>query len=267
MSKETKTRLLPQIIVGVVIALLVGSSAPWWWGEIFGPEIAETEEELPLGTQASDNELLDGPEQPSSDFSGGTRRSYSADFSLWPVSNSENGSVSLGFGNSYVMAPSSNTWIGSGRLEIPILEGDFVFDLRFKLLERQPSASLNFDLTGSGSDAESLNIFFTVWNDDSIAYTITKGRVRSGGGLAVPHGITEETIVEREQLSSDFKDHDWSKGSELSLKREGGNMQFFVNDRFVREFAVSLFPIAKISIAAAFKSKVLITSIEAREKG
>jgi len=36
MPKNGERRgVLPQIIVAVVVALLVGSTAPWWWNEIF----------------------------------------------------------------------------------------------------------------------------------------------------------------------------------------------------------------------------------------
>ena len=43
-------------------------------------------------------------------------------------------------------------------------------------------------------------------------------------------------------------------------------MQFFVNDGFVKEFSVSRFPVRQIGVGAAFKSRVLITSIEGRIK-
>ncbi len=37
-----KRGLLPQIIVGVVVALLVGGTAPWWWNEIFQKKDGKT---------------------------------------------------------------------------------------------------------------------------------------------------------------------------------------------------------------------------------
>ena len=253
----------------MVIALLVGSSAPWWWKTLFESEKPPTGnyQDTPAAPPLSANGHNDVSVQPSPDFPGGTRRKYSADFSSWPIKDSEHGSIKLEFGNSYVLEPFSNTWIGPDRsFEIPPLESDFVFDVRFMLVERHPSAALNFDLTGGGTDAESVNIYFDVWDKSSVTYSINKGRVRSGGGLGVPHFIREEIIAAREQLSSTLKNHDWSKGSKLTLKREGGSMQFFVNGQFVKNFTVSRFPVTKISIAAAFKSKVVITSIEARVK-
>lgn len=205
--------------------------------------------------------------QPISDFPGGSRRVYSADFSEWQTRNSEHGSVTLGFGNSYVLQPSSNTWIG-GRpnYNIPAIEEDFVIDLRFRIEERNPSSSLRINFTGGGTDAESVVIHFTIWNDNNVVYSLTKDRVRSGEGLSVPHRITEEKIAEREQLPLATEAHDWSQGSKLSLKREGGKMQFFVNDIFIKEFSVSRFPIEKTSIGAAWESKIMITSLEARAR-
>ena len=205
------------------------------------------------------------PPQPASDFPGGTKRVYSADFSTWPRRDSEYGVVKLGFGNSYVMAPASNTWIGPDRLiKIPPLDGDFVLDVRSRIEERQPSASLQLSLSGGGTDAESVDVTFDVWDQGNVTYSLQRGRVRSGSGLAVPHGITEEMIAEREKLPSSLKAHDWSKGFKLTLKREGGRMQFFVNDGFVKEFGVSRFPVMNIGLGAAFKSKIVVTSIEAR---
>ena len=262
MSEEKKVDMLSQITVAVVVALAVGSSAPGWWGMLFSDR-ESSEEVRPTGSRKPQE-----TDSPAADFSGGSSRVYSADFSRWPTKDSEHGSVTLGFGNSYVLQPSSNTWIGPGRsLDIiPALDGDFVFDVRFRIEERNPSSSLQFGIRGGGNDAESVDVIFTVWRGDNVTYSLTKGRVRSGDGLSVPHYITEERIAEREQLPLVIKNHDWSKGSTLTLKREGGGIQFFVNGTFVKEFSVSRFPAMKTSVGAAFKSKVVITSIEARTR-
>ena len=138
------------------------------------------------------------PRKPTSDFPGGSRRVYSAEFSTWPRNDSNLGSVKLGFGNSYVMEPFGNTWIGPGRsIDIPPLENDFVIDVRFQIERRNPSASLSFDVTGSGTDAESVKVYFDVWDNDNVTYSLERGRVRSGGGLPIPHVVTEETIASR----------------------------------------------------------------------
>ena len=236
---------------------------------VFTIKFGKAEPGMPAkpGTPLAPSSSVPAPPQPASDFPGGTKRFYSAEFSAWPRYDSDNGSTRLGFGNSYVMEPSGNTWIGPGRsIEIPPLEGDFVFDVRFQVERRHPSASLTFDLTGGGTDAESVAVFFDIWDEGNVTYSLNRGRVRTGGGLAVPHDVSEETIAERVQLPQALKDHDWTKGSKLTLKREGGRMQFFVNDGFVKEFAVSRFPVTKIGVGAAFKSKVVVTSIEGRVK-
>ena len=136
--------------------------------------------------------------------------------------------------------------------------------LRFK--ERDPYASFSLSLTGDGNDAESIQIYFSVWNEGNVTYSLHKARIRSGGGLSVPHVVIEETIAERERLPSALNNHDWSRGGRLTLKREGRRMQFFVNDKFIQEFSVSQFPVMKTSVGSAFKSIVEITSIQARSR-
>jgi hypothetical protein len=259
MTKEKKHGIFTQIVVAVVIALLVGGAAPWWWPYVFG-----SKDVAPPDPNGAGPPVV--PVEPSSDFPGGTKRVYSADFSRWPTKKSEHGLTTLGFANSYVIQPYSNTWLGPGQhFDIPVIEGDFVFDTRFRIEARHPSTALKIDLTGGGADAESVSAYFYVWDDDNVTYTLTLNRVRSGGDLAVPHVITEETFAEREKLPlALYEGHDWSKGCKLTLKREGGQMQFFVNDKFVKQFRVSLFPLMKMSVGVAFESRIVITSIEAR---
>ena len=67
------------------------------------PRILET----PVTPAAPSPSEAPVPPQPASDFPGGTKRVYSADFSLWPRYNSDFGSAKLGFGNSYVLEPYS----------------------------------------------------------------------------------------------------------------------------------------------------------------
>ncbi len=234
-----------------------------------GLQSFRTEEDLqpsrteePRGGDTDDAESGDAP---PSDFPEGSVRAYSADFATWPTQDSEHGSVSLGFGNSLVLKPSSNTWIGPGRaIDIPSIEGDFVCDVRFRIEERSPSASLHVSFAGAGDDAETIDVYLSIWRDDNVTYTLNKGRVRSGEGLAVPHVVTEAVIAEREQLPPAVRDQNWSTGSELTLKREGGQMQFFVDDQFVKAFDVSLFSVEEVSIGAAQKSTIVVTSIEFR---
>lgn len=221
----------------------------------------------PLREREIDPPITDISTEPTSDFPEGSHSVYLADFSEWPTKKTEHGSVTLGFGNTYVSQPISNTWIGSGRMNnTPAVENDFVFDVRFKIEERNPSSSLRIGLTGSGTDAETIDLYFNVWDQGNVVYSLSKGRVRSGGDLSVPHQITEETVAEREQLSSAFQNQDWQQGNKLTLKREGGKIQFLVNDMFIIESSVSGFPVTKVSVGAAHPSKVVVTSIEGRTR-
>jgi hypothetical protein len=203
----------------------------------------------------------------TSDFPSGSERVYIAEFDKWPTPDTEHGSITLGFGNSYVMRPKSNIWIGPGRMmEItPPLNQDFVLDMKFRVESRSPSAVISFELSGAATDADDVNVYLELWNENSATYSITKGRVKSGA-LPVPHAIPEESIAERAQLSAGIKSHDWSKGGKITMKREGGEMQLFVNDIYVNDFRVSVFPVQLISVGAAFNSTVVITSIEARAR-
>ena len=205
-----------------------------------------------------------GGQAPPSDFPGGSTRAFAVDFATLPRPSTEHGRVSLGFGNALVLAPSSNTWLGLGRgIEVTGVEGDFVCDARFRIEERGPSAALNWTLEETGPAADRVDVVVSVWGDDRATYTLTKDRVKTEG-LAVPHVVTEAVVAERASLPADLRAHDWSTGSELTLKRSGGEMQFFVNDRHVETFDVSLFPVGEMHLSAAFESKIVVTSIECR---
>ena len=269
-----------QAVLGILGLALIGGAVATGGNGLFREEAGESEgapstrnEGQSSDSNPSSNgdgvesppDREDPSERPPSDFPGGSTRAYSADFAAWSRPSSEHGRLSLGFGNALVLQPSSNTWIGPGEtIEISRVEGDFVCDLRFRIEERAPSAALNLRLQGVGDDADALKLFFSVWDDDHATYSIQKARVRSGGGLGVPHLVTEEEVASRVDLPDPVQAHDWASGSELTLKRVGGEMQFFVNDQFVRDFPVAAFPVSKMALGAAFAAKIVVTSIEIR---
>jgi len=263
MSEKKKSGLIIQIIVGIILALAVGGSSPWWWNKIF-PE-SEPGQPINPGT-SEDPPNKESQAQHISDFPGGSRRVYIADFSSWPTEDSEHGTISLTYTNCYEIQPFSNTWMGPQRLiDIPSVEGDFVFDIWFEL-QSNPSSSLQFQLYSGGNESIAINAYLSVWGSGSITYSLTRYHVRSGGGLPIPYVVRSEEIVMRQELPDNLKSHDWTKESKMTLKREGGSLYFFVNDGFVKQFPTSLFPVTQIYLSAAFKSKVVITSIEARVK-
>lgn len=263
MSEKNRAGFLAQVSVAVVIALAAGGSAPWWWDRMFPSSDHESNNNSNNEKSITESGSFT---QQKSNFSEGSKRVYFANFKQWPTKSSEHGSISLTSTNSYVIQPSGNTWVGPGRLiETPSIEGDFVFDIWFEFQNKFP-ASLHFQITGGGIETSSVGLYLTVWNKDKVTYSLTKDLVRSGNGLPIPYVVRSEKISSRERLSNDFKDHNWSKGSKLTLKREGGRLQLFVNDGFVKQFPASLFPVQKIGIGAAFASRVVVTSIEARVK-
>jgi len=194
---------------------------------------------------------------------GGTERIYSAAFRDWPtVVDSQYGSVTLGPGNTYVLQPKSNTWLGRGPIVIPPLEGNFAFDICFRIAERNPSASLHLKLVGTADDAHSVDVFLDVWSEQRATYSLEEGRLKRAD-LLVPLQEREEMIAERLLLPASIVAHNWSDGGKITLKREGSTMTFFVNDAFVRDFAITMVPFDEIYIGAAFPSTIEITSIEA----
>ncbi len=210
------------------------------------------------------NEPAAPPEdQPPSDFPGGSSRVYAANFNNWDRPNTEHGNISLGFGDVLVLEPTSNTWIGTSDEQITGVDEDFVCDLRFRIEEQSSDASINLTLENTGDYAERIDLYFSVWGSGEVNYTLTKGHVRREEGK-VPHVVRDETVADRAEPASNVQQHNWSTGSELTLKRTGGQMQFFINDHFVREFNTSVFPIKAISIGAAHPSKIVITSVEIR---
>lgn len=196
---------------------------------------------------------------PAPDFPSGSLRVYSADFASWPLIQTDQGVIAREMG-AYVLKPASNTWLGLGRmLEMTPLTGDFLFELRFRMLERSPGSSLMLELVGSGNDADGLLVYFTVEDPHPANYSIIKGRLKDNFYL-----LTEETLADRLPLPPDLQNRDWSAGNKLQLKRDGGTLYFFVNDAFVTQFPVPVAPLARLGLGAAFKSRVEITSIESR---
>lgn len=258
MSENKKSGFAAQIFVAIVVALAAGGSAPWWWNKIF----SGAEEVI---VDAADISKPKEFTQQTSDFPEGSKRVYFANFSEWPKKKTKNGTITLSSTNSYVIQPFSNSWVGPGRsIEIPSINGDYVFDVWFRLHEELPTA-LNFNLTGGGVEAPSIKLYLSFWEKDKTTYSITKDLVRSGNGLPIPYVVRSESVASREKLPvSGFKSHNWIKGGKLTIKREGGNIQLFVNDKFIKQFSASLFSVKKISVGAAFESKVIISSIEAR---
>lgn len=234
----------------------------------------QTQAETPTSSpeDSDDNDTSDdnnqttepAEEHPPSDFPDGSSRVYAADFTNWERPNTEHGNISLGFGDILVLEPSSNTWIGASSDEVTGVNEDFVCDLRFRIEEQDSDASINLTLENTGDYAERVDLYFSVWGSGEVNYTLTKGHVRRKEG-EVPHVVRDETVAEREEPASSIQQHDWSTGSELTLKRTGGNMQFFINDHFVKEFDTSVFRIKGISVGAAHPSTIHITSLELRE--
>jgi len=203
----------------------------------------------------------DAIELPLSDFSGGTRRIYSSDFSEWIKEDTEFGSISTGYAGEYILKPSGDVYIGSGPMPITPLDGDFVLDMWFQIEEMNPSATLILFLNSSGQkNIDTVEVFLTVWDQGNVTYSITTSNVND------INQYPKEFIAEEVQLSPNLAANNWTRGGKLTIKREGGGMQFFVNGTYVTDFPVSLFTVAEVGVGAGRPSKISITLIEARVK-
>lgn len=197
--------------------------------------------------------------RPTPDFSGGSKPFYSAAFLQWPTVTNQYGSVGAQNGE-YVLSANSNTWVGPGHvMPITALTGDFIFEAHFRVEQRSPEASLQLQLLGSGQQADYISVYLEIWDAGNVTYSIDKGWIKDD------HYLTRDRLIaERVHLEPTIAASDWSKPSKIGLKRENGVIQFFVNDVFVRDFPVSLFTVSNVAVEAAFKSKIVVTSLEGR---
>lgn len=254
---RNKSGVLMQILVAAAIALLVGGTSPWWWKEIRRPQEQTAAKSSALPEQPVGPTQV--PAQPTPDFPGGSKPAYSATFLQWPVVTNEHGFVGP-LNGEYVLAPTSNTWVGPGDvMPITPLAGDFIFEAHFRIAERHSEAAFHLELLGSGPQADYLSVFLDISDIANATYTLDKGWIKD------QHYLTRDKLIaERAPLAPAIATSDWSKPSKISLKREGGVMQFFVNDLLVREFPVTIFTVANVSVEAAFPSKIVVTSLEGR---
>jgi hypothetical protein len=265
-DSDNKNSLIRQVLPAVIVALLVGTSSPWWiklFVDKRGVETPAVPPHIsPTGDRAAgtnDGAGAGTPPAPQPDFPTGSRPVYGAEFSKWPASTTEHGSAEPSQGE-YVLQPLGNTWVGPGRLiDILPLEGDFVFDVHFRITDRDPSSSLEVEWYGSGNVAPSIDFFLEVWNNNNATYSLQTGTLKDNF-----YATRDREIASRVLLPSSVVASDWSKGSTITLRRKGGTAYLFVNDTYIATFAVPVFAVSRLSVGAAFKSKISLSSIEAR---
>jgi hypothetical protein len=243
--KQLKFGWLERMLVLTAIGIVVAVTAPLWVHRVFP-------------------QLRSGPlVAPKPDFAEGSNAVYTAKFQQWPIPNTEFGSISIGAGNSYVLKPRGNHWVGNGPAAIlPALEHDFVLDVKFRVVEGDPT--IEMQLSGSGDSYESVTVYLSHLGKQ-VSYHLDKGRVK-GTGAPGGHEITSESIVERAFVSPTVAAADWDKGGKITLKRDGDKMDFFLNDEFLQEFPASSYAYTTLYVAAAQKSTVEITGAEVRTR-
>jgi hypothetical protein len=257
-------------MVAVLIAILAGGTSPWWWKEL-RPERRETDgtqkQQDATGPRASQpgstpgNAADDTPANlPTADFPGGSRPAWNAAFSQWPAVTNEHGSVGHAQG-SYVLRPTSNTWIGPGQhMPVTPLDADFVFDASFRITERQSEeTALQLMLVGAGEQADYVNLYLMIGAPGTARYTLERGWIKDRFYVT-----RDQTFADGELLEPALAGHDWSQSGKLTLKRERGEMQLFVNDVFVRRFPVPLFTVTSVGVGAAWPAVVTLGALAAR---
>jgi hypothetical protein len=265
-GSDPKSSLIRQILPAVIVALLVGTSSPWWLKLFVDKGVVETHA-LPASGQptgdraAAPNGSGDAgtPPAPQPDFPAGSRPVYDAEFSKWPTSTTEHGTAGPSQGE-YVLQPLSNTWVGPGRMiDLLPLEGDFVFDVHFRMAERDPSSSLQLEWFGSGNAASSISFFLEVWSDNNATYSLQTGTLKDNFYAGLDKEIASRVLLPASVIGSD-----WSRGNKITLRRKGGTAYLFVNDTYIVSFAVPVFVVSRLSVGGAFKSKISLSSIQAR---
>jgi len=275
-DSDRQPSLLRQVAPAVVIALLVGTSSPWWL-KFFQNQDGGSGAEPPSksqtaathGTEKSSSGRSTPPAgaevpsptegAPTSDFPSGSRPVYGADFSKWPTQTNEHGVADAAYGE-YILEPNSNTWVSPGRLiDIQPLDRDFVVDVIFRIEQRDAGSSFQLQLYGPGAVTNFVQVILEAWNGHGSTYSLQTGTLQ--GNL---YARTSQEIASREPLPALLSTADWSKASKLTLRRDGGTAHLFVNDVLVRSFPVVVFTVSRIGVGAAFKSRIAISSIEAR---
>lgn len=192
------------------------------------------------------------------DFVSGSKAAYVAKFSTWPKVSNEHG-YARPEGSYYALEARSNTWVGSGRLlPITILRGDFIVEMSFRVIHKT-NCGLSITLSDAGDDYSQLVFYFDIWDSGSLNFSINENDVDDDFYVKLKRKVADRTSVPV-NLSS----VDWTKGNRLSVKREGNSISFYFNGHLLKSFYSSIFDIKKVGVGLAFKSKILLTSLEAR---
>ncbi len=184
---------------------------------------------------------------------------YEAPFSTWPKVENQYGYVGPE-GSYYIMEAKSNTWMGPGRfLPIPTpLDRDFKMDISFQVIYKE-DCSLNINLSDAGQDYSQMDFFFDIWQSTAPTFSIYENGVQKDFYVDIRRRFAERTPV-RQNLSY----VDWGKGNTLSIKREGNNVSFLLNENSLHSFLLPAFPVRKLGLGISFKSRILIRSVTAR---
>ena len=163
-----------------------------------------------------------------SDFVGGSRRVYAANFLGWLLNVRNDEGSTYAEAGSYMINPSSNVWFGPRKnpFRTDALSGDFVLDVVFSVASSD-DVGINFQVFGPEPDPNYLS-FFIEFLGGRASYGIDKGWIKHN------NLVREQLVAEREPLAPSLSAATLRRQTKLTIKHEGGDCQVFINDVFVR---------------------------------
>ena len=193
------------------------------------------------------------------DFTRGSRVAYRGQFNAWPKQKNQYG-VAQPEAKGYGLQAVSNTWVGPGQyVDItPDIHGDFILDLTFKVVHRT-NASMSITLSDAGKNYPQVEFFFDIWEKGNLTYSIYENYVKNNF-----YSNIRRKFAERLPVKWNTSTIDWGTPNTLTIKREGNRMAFYLNRVQLHGFSVPTFPLKKMGLGLAFKSKILFTSVQAR---
>lgn len=192
------------------------------------------------------------------DFKNGSKTVYQANLSSWPRKKGQHG-LAVPEGNSYALEATSNTWMGAGFVPLtPQLTSDFILNISFKVIHME-DCSLSITLSDSGTNYSQLNLFFDIWKSRGPTFSAYEYWVTDNF-----YSNLKRKFAERQPVPDMKAQVNWNSINTLSIKREGVTISYYLNKRLLQSFSASLFTVRRLSTSLAFRSKVVLTSVNAK---
>jgi hypothetical protein len=201
------------------------------------------------------------PETP--DFANGSTTVFQANLTTLGSQKNEHGNVQPSqFGNVYEMEAYSNTWIGFPAPDYFIkmaqpLEGNFLLESWFNIKEGSPV--IQYTLADDGASFYAFHFYVELWENAAPTFTSELGYTNNG------YAQMSKQFANRQKIPACVVSKiNLSGSNHIAVKRENETVTFYLNNYPLQTFQSAVFPVRKIAVGLAFKSKVDISSIEAK---